>query len=72
MRLDEKSFYVSPCYRIDDGMNMSYPASARLAVDAELGEPYIPEGPGWSKHAEPETPVVDPALADLEARLFVE
>jgi len=56
MRLEDDKFYVTPCYRVDDGMNMSFPPEVRARVDEELGEPYIPEGPGWSKHAEPDTP----------------
>ncbi len=55
-RLGEESFYLSPCYRVDAGLAISYPADARAKLEAEVEEPYIPEGPGWSKHAEPDTP----------------
>lgn len=55
-RLGEDSYYLTPCYRTDADMVMSYPDEVRAQVDAELGEPYVPEGPGWSKWAEPETP----------------
>ncbi len=55
-RLDEDSYYASPFYRTDDGIEISYPTALRNAVKEELGQDYIPEGPGWSKHAEPETP----------------
>lgn len=56
LRLDEEKYYLSPCYRFDDGMKMSFPADIRAEIDERLGEPYIPEGPGWSKHAEEDTP----------------
>ena len=55
-RLGDDSFYVSPFYRSDEGVEMSYPTGFRKAVSERLCEQYIPEGPGWSKHAEPETP----------------
>ena len=55
-RLARDSFYLSPFYRIDDGLQITYPADARERIRAQLGDEYIPEGPGWSKWAEPETP----------------
>lgn len=55
-RLGEESYYLSPCYRVDPGLAISYPTDARAKIESEIGEAYIPEGPGWSKHAEPDTP----------------
>jgi predicted AlkP superfamily phosphohydrolase/phosphomutase len=55
-RLGEDSYYLSPFYRSDEDVTMSYPTRLRAAVSDRLGEQYIPEGPGWSKHADPETP----------------
>lgn len=54
--LGDGKLYLSPCYRSDADMMMASPPEARALIDQHLGEPYIPEGPGWSKHAEPETP----------------
>ncbi len=56
-RLAEDRYYLSPCYRDDRGFNLSYPREARDQLDQVLGDsPYIPEGPGWSRYAEPDTP----------------
>lgn len=55
-RLARDSYYLSPCYRADAGLVISDPAEARSMIEAELGELYIPEGPGWSKYAEEATP----------------
>ncbi len=55
-RLDEQNFYVSPCYRVDDEFEFSRPRDAVRDVRRKIGVPYIPEGPGWSKHAERWTP----------------
>jgi hypothetical protein len=55
-RLDGDKFYVSPVYRTDEGMVMSYPSDLRTRIADRLDGPYIPEGPGWSKHAEDDTP----------------
>jgi hypothetical protein len=56
MRLEQDKFYLSPCYRTDDGLEITYPADLRRRVGDRLGDAYIPEGPGWSKWAEPDTP----------------
>lgn len=55
-RLDGGKFYITPVYRTDDGLEVSHPAELRAAVQTKLARPYIPEGPGWSKHAEEDTP----------------
>ncbi|RMD84852.1 MAG: hypothetical protein D6815_03315 [Candidatus Dadabacteria bacterium] len=55
-RLDEKTLYLSPCYRVDGEFDFGRPKSALEKVRRALGVPYIPEGPGWSKHAEKWTP----------------
>ncbi|MFQ5351707.1 MAG: alkaline phosphatase family protein, partial [Candidatus Binatia bacterium] len=55
-RLSEDRYYLSPFYRVDEGLVISYPQDLAAAVSRSLGEAYIPEGPGWSKHAEEETP----------------
>jgi len=55
-RLGEDRYYISPFYRSDEGMPMSYPEGMQKTISERLGEQYIPEGPGWSKHAEPDTP----------------
>ncbi|MBI5505723.1 MAG: alkaline phosphatase family protein [Deltaproteobacteria bacterium] len=57
MRLSPDKIYVSPLYRTDDGIVMSEPHDLRSKLTAKLGEPYIPEGPGWSRWEEPDTPV---------------
>lgn len=56
LRLEEDKFYVSPFYRADDGIVMTSPKELRGQLAAKLGEPYIPEGPGWSRWEEPDTP----------------
>ncbi len=55
-RLDGGKFYITPVYRTDDGLVISYPPELRAGVQEKIGGPYIPEGPGWSKHAEEDTP----------------
>lgn len=56
-KLDGDKYYLSPIYRVDDQLVLTHPADLRARLGAVLGErPYIPEGPGWSKHAEPDTP----------------
>ena len=57
MRLASDKIYVSPLYRIDDGLVVSSPRGLRAKISERLGEPYIPEGPGWSRYADEETPV---------------
>lgn len=54
-RLDADKFYVSPLYRTDEGIIMSHPKELRAQVSEKLGEPYIPEGPGWSRWNQPDT-----------------
>ena len=55
-RLDDDELYVSPCYRTDNGFDFGRPPEALQRVRDTLGVPYVPEGPGWSKHAEKWTP----------------
>jgi hypothetical protein len=55
-RLDSGKFYITPVYRTDDGVVISYPQELRAAIQNNLDGPYIPEGPGWSKYAEDDTP----------------
>jgi len=57
MRLGADRIYVSPLYRTDDGIVMSEPADLRGKISERLGEPYIPEGPGWSRWEDADTPV---------------
>ena len=51
-RLDEALVYLSPIYRSDPGLVLSYPPRWQDEVAARLGTSYVPEGPGWSQHAE--------------------
>jgi len=55
-RLDPDRYYFSPFYRVDEGFVLSYPPDLRDRYASKIGDFYIPEGPGWSKHAEPDTP----------------
>ena len=55
-RLTPDRFYLSPLYRVDGGLAVSYPAELRDQVSEQVGTAYIPEGPGWSRHDEPDTP----------------
>jgi hypothetical protein len=56
-RLDRDKYYLSPIYRTDSQLVYTHPADLLVRLTGVLGErPYIPEGPGWSKYAEPETP----------------
>ncbi len=55
-RLAEDRYYLSPLYRVDPGLKVSHPADLRARVARRVGEQYIPEGPGWSKHGDPDTP----------------
>lgn len=57
-RLGEGEYYLTPVYRVDDGLIISEPKKMRSEVAKTIGEPYIPEGPGWSKWAEAYTPEV--------------
>src|SRR6185369_10404445 len=57
-RLDETQYYLTPLYRTDEGLVASEPKKLRSQVSEKIGEPYIPEGPGWSKWAEDYTPAV--------------
>ena len=56
MRLAPDKIYVTPLYRTDDGLVISEPTTLRAEISAAIGTPYIPEGPGWSRWAEPDTP----------------
>lgn len=55
-RMSENSLYISPYYRTDAGLKVSTPEPLRDDVEKILGERYIPEGPGWSRWEDPETP----------------
>ena len=56
-RLEQDKFYLSPIYRTDSQLVYTYPKDLRAKLTSVLGDrPYIPEGPGWSKWAEPDTP----------------
>ena len=55
-RLEGDKFYVTPVYRTDDDLVVSYPPELRARLQSKLDGPYVPEGPGWSKHAEDDTP----------------
>lgn len=51
-RVNAGRVYVSPIYRSDDELVCSYPAEWQDEVAARLDQAYVPEGPGWSQHAE--------------------
>ena len=55
MRLAPDKIYLTPLYRTDDGIVVSEPRDLRGKISERLREPYIPEGPGWSRWAEPDT-----------------
>jgi hypothetical protein len=57
-KLEKDKFYLSPIYRQDDEYVLTFPADvkAMLREDVLDDRPYVAEGPGWSKHAEPDTP----------------
>jgi predicted AlkP superfamily phosphohydrolase/phosphomutase len=55
-RLEGDKFYVTPVYRTDEQLVVSYPPELRARVQSKLDGPYVPEGPGWSKHADDDTP----------------
>jgi hypothetical protein len=57
-RLSEDEIYLTPLYRVDEGLLISEPKELRSQVAAKLGEPYIPEGPGWSRWDDPKVPEV--------------
>jgi hypothetical protein len=51
-RVSAGRLYVSPIYRSDHELVCSYPPEWQDEVAARLGQAYVPEGPGWSQHAE--------------------
>jgi hypothetical protein len=56
-RLDQDKYYLSPIYRTDSQLVFTHPKDLLARLTNVLGDrPYIPEGPGWSKWAEPDTP----------------
>lgn len=56
MRLSDEKFYLTPMYRNDDGLVITEPKQVRGELAAKFGEPYIPEGPGWSRWEDEDTP----------------
>jgi hypothetical protein len=57
-RYSENQFFVTPLYRMDAGLVISEPKPLRAEISKTIGEPYIPEGPGWSKWADEHVPTV--------------
>jgi hypothetical protein len=57
-RYSEDQFYLTPLYRTDDGLVVSEPKTLRTEISNKIGEPYIPEGPGWSRWADEHVPGV--------------
>jgi len=55
-KLAPDRIYATPFYRSDAGLVVTWPEELAEELRAELGQAYIPEGPGWSRHAEPDTP----------------
>lgn len=56
-RLGPDKYYLSPIYRTDSQLVYTHPKDLLAKLANVLGDrPYIPEGPGWSKYAEPDTP----------------
>ncbi len=56
-RLAQDRYYLSPLYRTDAHLAVTHPRGLLARLKGVLGQrPYIPEGPGWVKYAEPETP----------------
>jgi len=52
----QDEFYLTPLYRTDPEVVVSEPKGLRAEVSGLIGEPYIPEGPGWSRWEEKHTP----------------
>ncbi|MFN2425974.1 MAG: alkaline phosphatase family protein [Candidatus Binatia bacterium] len=57
-RISADKLYATPLYRTDGGLVISEPKTLRADIAAKIGEPYIPEGPGWSRWADEHTPEV--------------
>jgi hypothetical protein len=57
-RVSENEIYLTPLYRVDDGLVISEPKDLKKKVSDKLGEPYIPEGPGWSRWEDEKVPEV--------------
>lgn len=49
--------WLSPFYRTDDRLEFTWPRRHQRHLAGLVGHPYIPEGPGWNRHDEPQTPV---------------
>ena len=56
LRFEDDRYYLTPIYRTDDGVVITQPIALHAELDKQIGQPYVPEGPGWSKHAEEDTP----------------
>ncbi len=57
-RYSDDQFYVTPLYRLDAGLVISEPKTLRAELSKKFGEPYIPEGPGWSRWADEHVPTI--------------
>ena len=55
-RFEDDKYYLTPFYRTDDELVITYPKELHAEIDRTLGQPYVPEGPGWSRYAEEDTP----------------
>jgi len=54
--LPDHAWWLSPFYRTDDRLAYTTPPALRPQLATRLGQPYIPEGPGWDRYDEPQTP----------------
>jgi len=57
-KLGKDRFYLSPIYRQDDKYVLTFPPDLKSSLRTGVlgGRPYVAEGPGWSKHADADTP----------------
>ena len=54
--IEADRFYLTPIYRTDNELVISYPQELRGEIEKATDDAYVPEGPGWSKYAEEDTP----------------
>lgn len=57
-RVSDTEWYLTPLYRVDDGLVISEPKDLKKKVSDKLGEPYVAEGPGWSRWEDEKVPEV--------------
>jgi hypothetical protein len=58
LRFEPDRYYLTPIYATSDAITITSPSSLREEIAAEIGRAYVPEGPGWSRYADEDTPKV--------------